>query len=174
MHPNYEPQRWQQFLIYIGYNLAAFLINAFFTRLLPLITRSAFIWSILGFVVISITVLSCASPNYSSASFVFTDFINETGWPDGVAWLLGLLQAGLGLTGFDAVAHSKSRYINRRALNEIFQTNVHHSDRGNPERCCRRSQDHDLLRPDWHIYWLHLPHGIVVRGRPNRWTKWHH
>lgn len=114
MHPNYEAQRWQQFLIYIGYNLAAFLINAFCTRLLPLITRSAFIWSILGFVVISITVLSCASPNYSSASFVFTDFINETGWPDGVAWLLGLLQAGLGLTGFDAVAHSTSHHINRK------------------------------------------------------------
>ncbi|TVY57347.1 Choline transport protein [Lachnellula cervina] len=29
----------------------------------------------------------------------------KTGWPDGIAWLLGLLQAGLGLTGFDAVAH---------------------------------------------------------------------
>jgi len=50
-------------------------------------------------------VLACASPNYSTAEFVFTDFINETGWPDGIAWLLGLLQAGLGLTGFDAVAH---------------------------------------------------------------------
>jgi len=36
---------------------------------------------------------------------VFREFINETGWPDGIAWLLGLLQAGLGLTGFDAVAH---------------------------------------------------------------------
>ncbi|KAL9003093.1 MAG: hypothetical protein Q9188_004013 [Gyalolechia gomerana] len=28
----------------------------------------------------------------------------ETG-PDGIAWLLGLLQAGLGLTAYDAVAH---------------------------------------------------------------------
>lgn len=27
--PTYEPQRWHQFLIYIGYTLAAFLINAF-------------------------------------------------------------------------------------------------------------------------------------------------
>jgi choline transport protein len=67
--------------------------------------QSAFIWSITGFVVISITILACASPNYSSAEFVFTDFINETGWPDGIGWLLGLLQAGLGLTAFDAVAH---------------------------------------------------------------------
>jgi len=72
---------------------------------LPIITRSAFIWSITGFVVISITVLACASPSYSTADFVFTEFINETGWPDGIAWLLGLLQAGLGLTGYDAVAH---------------------------------------------------------------------
>jgi len=72
---------------------------------LPLVTKSAFIWSILGFVIISITLLACASPNYSSSKFVFTEFINETGWPDGIAWLLGLLQAGLGLTGFDAVAH---------------------------------------------------------------------
>ncbi|KAF4624483.1 hypothetical protein G7Y89_g13688 [Cudoniella acicularis] len=58
-----------------------------------------------GLIIISITLLACASPEYSSAKFVFTQFLNETGWPDGIAWLLGLLQAGLGLTGFDAVAH---------------------------------------------------------------------
>lgn len=103
---NYVSQRWHQFLIYIGYNLVAFLINAFMTDALPLLTKSAFIWSILGFVVICITLLSTAAPNYSPAEFVFTEFRNETGWPDGVAWLLGLLQAGLGLTGFDAVSHS--------------------------------------------------------------------
>lgn len=62
-------------------------------------------WSISGFIVISITLLACASPEYSTGDFVFREFVNETGWPDGVAWLLGLLQAGLGLTGYDAVAH---------------------------------------------------------------------
>ncbi|TVY24173.1 Choline transport protein, partial [Lachnellula hyalina] len=105
MNPTYDPQRWHQFLIYIGYNLVAFLVNAFMTDALPVITKSAFLWSLVGFVVISITVLACASPEYSSAEFVFTEFLNETGWPDGISWLLGLLQAGLGLTGFDAVAH---------------------------------------------------------------------
>ncbi|SLM34967.1 amino acid permease [Lasallia pustulata] len=105
MNPAYAPQRWHQFLIYIGYNLVAFLINAFLNSALPVITKAAFTWSIAGFVIISITVLACASPDYSSASFVFREFINETGWPDGIAWLLGLLQAGLGLTGYDAVAH---------------------------------------------------------------------
>ncbi|KAF4210550.1 hypothetical protein CNMCM6805_003755 [Aspergillus fumigatiaffinis] len=63
------------------------------------------IWSLCGFSIILVTVLACASPNYNSASFVFTSFINETGWPDGLAWLLGLLQGGLCLVGVDAVAH---------------------------------------------------------------------
>lgn len=101
----YEPQRWHQFLIYLGYNIAAFLVNAFCNHLLPIINKVAVLWSLTGFVVIAITALACAAPNYNSARFVFTDFINDTGWPDGVAWLLGLLQGGLGLLGFDATAH---------------------------------------------------------------------
>ncbi|KAJ6178566.1 hypothetical protein N7519_009027 [Penicillium mononematosum] len=105
MNPSYNPQRWHQFLIYFAYNIVAFLINAFMNDIMPYVTKGAFIWSLTGFAVICITVLSCASPNYNSGEFVFTDFINKTGWPDGVAWLLGLLQGGLGVTGFDGVAH---------------------------------------------------------------------
>lgn len=108
MDPGYETQRWHQFLIYIAYTLTAFFVNAFATRLLPLVTKAAFIWSICGFAVMSITALACASPNYQSGDFVYREFINETGWPDGVAWLLGLLQGALGLTAFDAVAVSTS------------------------------------------------------------------
>ncbi|PSN74538.1 amino acid permease [Corynespora cassiicola Philippines] len=104
-HPTYVAERWHQFLIYITYTVVAFVINAFMNNLLPYINKTAITWSITGFVVISITALACASPDYASASFVFTDFINETGWPDGIAWLLGLLQGGLSLTGYDAVAH---------------------------------------------------------------------
>lgn len=103
--PTYKPQRWHQFLIYIGVTIITFLINAFGSKLLPRLNQFALAWSITGFVVISIAVLACAAPNYATATYVFTDFTNTTGWPDGLAWLLGLLQGGLGLTGFDAVAH---------------------------------------------------------------------
>jgi choline transport protein len=103
--PNYVEQRWHQFLIYIAYNVIAFVVNAFGNSIIPLVNKTAIIWSISGFAIISITVLACATPEYNSAKLVFTDFRNETGWPDGVAWLLGLLQGGLGLTGFDATAH---------------------------------------------------------------------
>ena len=76
MNQDYAPQRWHQFLIYIGYNLVAFLLNAFGNSLLPYVTKGAFAWSITGFVIISITVLACSSPNYASGKFVFTEFIN--------------------------------------------------------------------------------------------------
>ncbi|CAG8055373.1 unnamed protein product [Penicillium nalgiovense] len=102
---SYVPQRWHQFLIYIGLTVGSFVINAFMNSILPVIYRGAFMWSIGGFVIVSITCLACASPNYNSAYFVFCDFVNTTGWPDGIAWLLGLLQGGLGVTAFDAVAH---------------------------------------------------------------------
>jgi len=105
MNTSYVPQRWHQFLIYIGYNAFAFLVNAFGNHLLNIFNQAAIAWSIGGFAIICITVLSCASPNFSSGEFVFQEFINTTGWPNGIAWLLGLLQGGLGLTGYDAVAH---------------------------------------------------------------------
>ncbi|KAJ5772172.1 hypothetical protein N7520_002701 [Penicillium odoratum] len=105
MHSDYVSQRWHQFLIYVGYNIAAFLINAFGNSILPYFNKAAFIWSLAGFTVICITVLACASPDFNSGDFVFREFLNTTGWPDGIAWLLGLLQGGLGVTGFDGVAH---------------------------------------------------------------------
>ncbi|KAK4612247.1 hypothetical protein CLAFUW4_13467 [Fulvia fulva] len=104
-HPGYEPKRWHQFLIYIGATLITFAINAFGNRLLPVVNQVALIWSIAGFIIISIAVLACAAPDYATAEYVFTNFTNSTGWPDGLAWLLGLLQGALSLTGFDAVAH---------------------------------------------------------------------
>jgi choline transport protein len=60
-------------------------------------------WSILAVVVISITILATAPKN--RAEFVFAEFSNETGWSDGVAWMLGLLQSALSLIGFDAASH---------------------------------------------------------------------
>ena len=105
LHQDYEPERWHQFLIYIVFNIGAFFVNAFGNAALPYIDRSAIFWSIGGFAITAITILATASPNYNSGDVVFREFINTTGWPDGLAWLLGLLQGGFGLTGYDAVAH---------------------------------------------------------------------
>ena len=49
---------------YLVYTVGAFLLNCFAVRLLPLVDRTALMWSLLGFGVISITLLVTASPNY--------------------------------------------------------------------------------------------------------------
>jgi choline transport protein len=49
--------------------------------------------SLTGAVIIIITCLSTASPEFQSGDFVFREFINTTGWNDGIAWILGLLQS---------------------------------------------------------------------------------
>lgn len=99
LNPGYKAEPWHQFLLYVVITLIALVINAFLTRILPYLTKAAFFWSITGFVVISITVLATASPTYQPASWVYGEFINTSGWPDGVAWMLGLLQGAFALTG---------------------------------------------------------------------------
>ncbi|KDQ09184.1 hypothetical protein BOTBODRAFT_58830 [Botryobasidium botryosum FD-172 SS1] len=105
LHDGYVVERWHIFLLYVAYTLGALFLNVFAVRLLPKIDQAALIWSLGGLIVISITLLATASPTFQSGSFVFRGFINTTGWPDGVAWILGLLQPAFGLTAFDACAH---------------------------------------------------------------------
>lgn len=61
-------------------------------------------WSVVGVILISILLLALIVPK-ATAEFVFTAFDNTTGWPDGMSWLLGLLQPALSLIGFDVVMH---------------------------------------------------------------------
>jgi choline transport protein len=85
--------------------LACFVLNAFAVRILPYIDRGALFWALGGFVLCAIVCLATASPNYQRPSFVFGAFINETGWPNGVTFILGLLQSTFSLTAFDGAAH---------------------------------------------------------------------
>ncbi|KAF4119312.1 Gaba permease [Geosmithia morbida] len=103
--PDVSAPAWQQFLIYIGFTAAAFVVNASLTRILHSLNKAALLWSVAGFLIVSVTLLACSSPSYQPGSFVYGQFANEVGWPDGVAWMLGLLQGAFALTGFDATAH---------------------------------------------------------------------
>jgi hypothetical protein len=62
------------------------------------LTAGAVYWSILSVFVISVVLLS-TSPK-TDAEFVFNNFANTTGWSDGTAWMLGLLQSALSFIGF--------------------------------------------------------------------------
>ncbi|RPB08284.1 amino acid transporter [Morchella conica CCBAS932] len=106
LDPEYVATPGQMLSVYVAFTVTAFAINVFGSRVLPIFSRFAFIWSVSGVIVISATLLfSSAGTGYQSPSFVFTKFVNHTGWPNGIAWSLGLLQGSLALTGYDAVAH---------------------------------------------------------------------
>jgi choline transport protein len=120
------------FLIYLAFAIGAWAFNVFGARLLDPCNRAALIvslvvvehktnyradkptfrsiylslqWSVGGVVIICITTLACASPNYQTGKFVFATYVNETGWNNGVAFILGLLQSTFSLVGTDGATH---------------------------------------------------------------------
>ncbi|EXJ86912.1 hypothetical protein A1O3_03866 [Capronia epimyces CBS 606.96] len=101
----YVFKRWHQFLLYTSVEACAMVINGLFTAAIPLLSSITFFISISGFVALSIALLVVTKGAYQSGKFVFAGFINQTGWSDCLAWLLGLLQSCFSLTAFDAVAH---------------------------------------------------------------------
>ena len=62
-------------------------------------------WHVIGVAVI-VLVLAFVPDHHQSASFVFGEFVNNTGWsPSLYVALIGLLLAQYTITGFDASAH---------------------------------------------------------------------
>jgi choline transport protein len=75
------------------------LINLYCYKLLPKLEIIVMTLHILFFVVM-FTVVLVIPPSRNSADFVFTSFINNTGWSnDGVAWCIGLLTSAYVMVG---------------------------------------------------------------------------
>ena len=73
-------------------------------------------YSMVGAVTIFVTLLACSSSRGTirNGKFIFTEFINITGWSDGVAWIMGLLQTQYSLVGADGAAHIVDEIDNPR------------------------------------------------------------
>ncbi|KAF4946103.1 hypothetical protein FSARC_14273 [Fusarium sarcochroum] len=99
----YEITQWGTYLMFVAVSIVGVFLNIFAYPILNRWNEGALYWSLISVVVISIVLLS-TSPK-TDAEFVFTNFSNTTGWSDGTAWMLGLLQSALSLIGYDAVAH---------------------------------------------------------------------
>ncbi|OLN90181.1 Choline transport protein 8 [Colletotrichum chlorophyti] len=99
----YEITQWSTYLMFVAVSVIGVFLNIFAYPILNRWNEGALYWSLTSVVVISIVLLA-TSPK-TDAEFVFTNFSNTTGWSDGTAWMLGLLQSALSLIGFDAVAH---------------------------------------------------------------------
>ena len=68
-----------------------------------------------SFVVITAVCLAIANPKESSG-FVWTEFLNETGWAaPGVAFMTGLININYGFAGLDGAIHLADECLNAAA-----------------------------------------------------------
>jgi choline transport protein len=105
-YPDYEIQRWHQWLIYCGLVWLAIALNVFGSGLIPLFNQFLFFLAVLTLSATTITLLVCSRNHYPSSSWVFSDTTNSTGWPsDGFAFILSISNAVYSFLGSDCGAH---------------------------------------------------------------------
>ncbi|KAJ4248782.1 hypothetical protein NW762_012620 [Fusarium torreyae] len=102
--PDYEPQNWHSYLLYIGLILITLIpIFTIPQKHLGKWTEGCLAVSVLGFFIVTITVLAM-SDSYNHLSFI-TTFDGTSGWPNGVAWVMSIGNAMYAFASMDAVIH---------------------------------------------------------------------
>ena len=103
---------WVSFLLHIGIAILGTAFNCFICRkdsLLPVFNKLLTLQGLILLFVFSVALLVATGvrdgTSYQSARFVFGEWNNSGGWPDGIAFFLGLVQASYSLTAFDATIH---------------------------------------------------------------------
>lgn len=101
----FDARPWHTILLFGLILLLHGALNQFGVRVVALLNDISVWWHVVGVAVI-VAVLAFVPDHHQSASFVFTEFVNETGWQSSLyVALIGLLLAQYTLTGFDASAH---------------------------------------------------------------------
>ncbi len=105
---NFAARPWQILVIYAVILVAHALLNVFGVRLTALLSDISVWWHLVGTVLV-VGSLFLLPAHHQSVSYVFTKYVNETGWGFGgnVIWVIaiGMMLAQYTLTGYDASAH---------------------------------------------------------------------
>jgi amino acid permease (GABA permease) len=102
---NFDTRPWHTIVLLAAILILHGLLNSFGVRLVALLNNVSVWWHIIG-VLLIVAVLAIAPSHHQSASFVFTHYVNNTGWGSWIyVALLGLLLAQYTFTGYDASAH---------------------------------------------------------------------
>src|SRR6478672_5864055 len=101
----FDARPWHTILLFGLILLLHGALNQFGVRIVARLNDISVWWHVIGVAVI-VGVLAFVPDHHQSASFVFTEFVNNTGWQSSLyVALIGLLLAQYTLTGFDASAH---------------------------------------------------------------------
>lgn len=103
-HTDYAPTQWQTYLVYLLFLIFGTLFVCCAPRLLPT-TEKFFFWcSLLGFLVSFITMLA-ASGSKQSGQVVFVKYTNQTGWSDGMSFVIAVGSCMYAFLATDAATH---------------------------------------------------------------------
>ncbi|KAF2134784.1 GABA permease [Dothidotthia symphoricarpi CBS 119687] len=97
-------ERYHTVLVAYLITIVAVVSNIYLPHILNKLSKAILCWSLLSFFVCLITILT-TNKNKQSASYVFTDFQNFTGWGASYATALALLQSAFGMCCYDAPSH---------------------------------------------------------------------
>jgi amino acid permease (GABA permease) len=101
----FDARAWHTILLFGLILLLHGALNTFGVRLVALLNDISVWWHVIGVLVI-VAALAIVPDHHQSTSFVFTHFVNNTGWSSTIyVVLLGLLLAQYTFTGYDASAH---------------------------------------------------------------------
>ncbi|RVX72561.1 hypothetical protein B0A52_03751 [Exophiala mesophila] len=102
--PDYVPETWHYFLVYQVFNLLVCIHNIFTLKKTMWVNDVSFVVTLTGFFTIIVTCLVRSSPK-QDAAFVWSTFVNESGWSDGVSFLTGLVSPNYMYAGIDGAIH---------------------------------------------------------------------
>jgi amino acid permease (GABA permease) len=101
----FDTRPWHTIVLFAAILVLHGLLNSFGVTVVSIFNNVSVWWHIGGVLVI-VLVLAVVPAHHESASFVFTHFVNNTGWGSKFyVILLGLLLAQYTFTGYDASAH---------------------------------------------------------------------
>lgn len=103
--PDFVVKDWMVFVTFQLVNIVAFLMNCY-GKLLPYFAKAALYISLISYFTITVTVLACSHGRYQSASFVFKQFNNQTGWSSSsIAFIVGLINPNWCFSCLDSATH---------------------------------------------------------------------
>lgn len=102
LHPNFIYRRWMGFLAFQVINIITCL-GAFFEHVLPKVSKALLVLSVVMVGVIVITLFAMSSTRTSARDFFRV--VNISGWPDGVAFIIGSNGVNWCFASLDVATH---------------------------------------------------------------------
>lgn len=104
--PDYDGKRWHVTLIFWLTLIIFFCYNLFCIKYIQQLNYIVIAIHFIGYLCVIISTVSCKEKGtFNSAKYAFSGFSNLSGWPDGLAWCVGILTTSMGFLGIETAVH---------------------------------------------------------------------